>query len=138
MRGKKDDSNPVTCQACHGQKPHKPSAAKLNDHTDRVACQTCHIPRYARGGVPTKLAWDWSTAGQRGPDGKPLIRKNAEGHIVYIGTKGDFEVGENLTPDYIWFNGTVRYHAGRRKDRVEWPARSDRPLQKEARTMADH
>jgi octaheme c-type cytochrome (tetrathionate reductase family) len=109
LRGKKDDSNPVTCQACHGQKPHKPGSAKLNDHTDRIACQTCHIPKYARGGVPTKLAWDWSTAGQRGPDGKPLIRKNAEGQVIYIGTKGDFELGENVIPDYIWFNGTVKY-----------------------------
>lgn len=109
LRGKKDDSNPVTCQACHGQAPHKAKFAKLNDHTDKVACQTCHIPRYARGGVPTKLMWDWSTAGQKGPDGKPAIRKNAEGHIVYNGAKGDFVSGENVTPDYVWFNGTVTY-----------------------------
>jgi len=73
IRGKKDATNPVTCQACHGQSPHKSRSAKLNDHTRRIACQTCHIPAYARGGIPTKMSWDWSTAGQRGPDGQPLV-----------------------------------------------------------------
>ena len=109
LRGKKDASNPATCQACHGQAPHKASSAKLNDHTDKVACQACHIPRYARGGIPTKMWWDWSSAGQRGSDGKPLIRKNAEGHVFYNGAKGTFGVAENVVPEYIWFNGTVKY-----------------------------
>jgi octaheme c-type cytochrome (tetrathionate reductase family) len=109
LRGKKDASNPATCQACHGQAPHKASSAKLNDHTDKVACQTCHIPKYARGGIPTKMWWDWSTAGRKGADGKPLIRKNGEGHTVYNGAKGDFAMAENVVPEYMWFNGTVRY-----------------------------
>ena len=34
-----------------GLKPHPESNhPKLNDHTDRVACATCHIPTFARGG----------------------------------------------------------------------------------------
>ena len=37
LRGKADSSNPATCQACHGQAPHT-GKAKLNDHTDKVAC----------------------------------------------------------------------------------------------------
>jgi hypothetical protein len=89
LRGKADTSNPGTCQACHGQAPHK-KTAKLNDHTAKVACQTCHIPSFARGGTPTKMSWDWSTAGKRGLDGKPLVVKNEEGHVVYNGIKGDF------------------------------------------------
>lgn len=108
MRGKNDPSNPTTCQACHGQKPHT-KQAKLNDHTDKVACQACHIPSFARGGIPTKMTWDWSTAGKRGPDGKPLVRRNEEGHVVYIGSKGDFTMGENVVPEYMWFNGEVQY-----------------------------
>jgi hypothetical protein len=108
MRGKNDRANPATCPACHGQRPHT-KLAKLNDHTDKVACQTCHIPKFARGGIPTKMSWDWSTAGKRGSDGKPLLRKNDEGHVVYIGTKGDFRMGENVVPDYVWFNGKVEY-----------------------------
>jgi octaheme c-type cytochrome (tetrathionate reductase family) len=109
LRGKNDRRNPATCQACHGQAPHKAKSAKLNDHTDKVACQTCHIPKYARGGIPTKMWWDWSSAGQRGSDGKPLIRKNAEGHVFYNGAKGTFGVAENVVPEYIWFNGAVKY-----------------------------
>jgi len=57
MRGKKD-ANPATCQACHGTRPHPANMAKLNDHTDRIACQTCHIPEFARGGIATKMSWD--------------------------------------------------------------------------------
>ena len=111
MRGKDDKSNPATCQACHGQTPHKGSGlpAKLNDHTDKIACQTCHIPAIARGGVATKMTWDWSTAGQRTPDGKPIIRKNEKGNVIYDAKKGDFTYGENVTPEYAWFNGEVTY-----------------------------
>ncbi|WP_227842163.1 hypothetical protein [Vreelandella zhuhanensis] len=35
-------------------------ASRLNEHTRALACQTCHIPTFARGGVPTKMGWDWS------------------------------------------------------------------------------
>jgi octaheme c-type cytochrome (tetrathionate reductase family) len=108
IRGKEYSTNPTTCQACHGQAPHK-KVAKLNDHTDKVACQTCHVPTFARGGVATKMSWDWSTAGKMGPDGKPLIRKDAKGHVIYTAAKGDFVLGEHVVPDYQWLNGKVRY-----------------------------
>ena len=112
----------ATCQACHGQAPHQAKLAKLNDHTDKVACQTCHIPAYARGGVPTKMSWDWSTAGKMGPDGKPLIKKDAKGHVIYTAAKGDFVLAENVVPEYMWFNGKVKYILF--GDKVE---NSDRP-----------
>ena len=108
MRGKADASNPATCQSCHGQTPHK-TVAKLNDHTDKVACQTCHIPSFARGGVPTKMAWDWSTAGKRGKDGKPLVITNEDGHATYQGIKGDFVLAEDVKPEYRWFNGNNKF-----------------------------
>jgi octaheme c-type cytochrome (tetrathionate reductase family) len=113
-RGKADVTNPATCQACHGQEPHKgksdqAKSDKLNDHTAKVACQTCHIPAYARGGVPTKMAWDWSTAGKRGPDGKPLVVRNEDGEVVYNGMKGNFVMAEKVIPEYVWFNGKVKY-----------------------------
>jgi octaheme c-type cytochrome (tetrathionate reductase family) len=107
MRGKDAGRNPATCQSCHGNDPHK--VARLNSHADKIACQTCHIPKYARGGVATKMAWDWSTAGQKGPDGKPLIKKDAKGHVIYDAKKGDFTLGENVVPEYKWFNGVVNY-----------------------------
>jgi len=108
LRGKDYAGNPAACPACHGLMPHKANA-KLNDHTDKVACQTCHIPRYARGGVASKMSWDWSTAGKRGPDGKPLVKKDAKGRVIYSGAKGDFTLAENVVPEYIWFNGRVKY-----------------------------
>ncbi|HJV85249.1 MAG TPA: tetrathionate reductase family octaheme c-type cytochrome [Noviherbaspirillum sp.] len=107
-RGKTGHAGLTTCQSCHGQAPHEKDA-KLNDHTDKIACQTCHIPSFARGGVPTKLSWDWSTAGKRGKDGKPLVVKNDDGYDTYMGIKGDFVWGEDVKPEYIWFNGTVKY-----------------------------
>ena len=116
VRGKEDASNPTTCQSCHGQAPHK-KIAKLNDHTDKVACQACHIATYARGGVATKMSWDWSTAGKMGPDGKPLTKKDAKGHVIYMAAKGDFVLAENVVPEYIWFNGKVKYTL--RTDKVE-------------------
>lgn len=110
MRGKGDKRNPVTCQACHGQTPHKKASAdRLNNHTQKVGCQTCHIPAFARGEIATKMFWDWSTAGKRDENGKPLIVKNEEGHIIYNAAKGDFRYAENVKPDYIWFNGDVSY-----------------------------
>lgn len=110
IRGKADETNPATCQACHGQTPHKDkNAAKLNNHTNKLACQVCHVPAFARGEIATKMFWDWSTAGKRGEDGKPLIIKNEEGHAIYNGIKGDFKYAENVKPDYIWFNGDVKY-----------------------------
>lgn len=107
MRGKEDKANPDTCQACHGQTPHK--AVKLNDHTAKLACQTCHIPAFARGGVPTKMSWDWSTAGKLGKDGKPMVIKDEDGYDTYMTIKGNFVWKENVKPDYMWFNGTVKY-----------------------------
>lgn len=100
----------LTCNSCHSEKPHTSKDAKdLNRHVKQIACQTCHIPTFARGGVPTKMAWDWSTAGQRGPDGKPLVKRNKEGYEIYNGIKGDFVLAENVVPQYAWFNGRISY-----------------------------
>lgn len=96
------------CDSCHTGKPHKLRPV-LDAHTAKIACQTCHIPRFARGGVPTKMVWDWSTAGQRDANGKPLVRKNEEGYDIYNGTKGDFTLAKDVLPDYVWFNGRIRY-----------------------------
>lgn len=101
----KDDHNRATCESCHGAVPHK--EAKLNNHTSKVACQTCHIPAFARGGVATKTFWDWSTAGKMDANGKPLFVKDEHGHLSYSAAKGDFKYGENLRPEYKWYNGVV-------------------------------
>jgi octaheme c-type cytochrome (tetrathionate reductase family) len=112
MRGKtKDQAAPATCQSCHDQKPHKADTmikAKLNEHTDKLACQTCHIPQYARGGKATKMSWDWSTAGKL-KDGKPIVIKDSAGRDAYDSKKGDFTYEADVIPEYKWLNGTVKY-----------------------------
>ena len=111
IRGKVDESNPTTCQACHSQKPHKDDSilsAKLNEHTNRIACQTCHIPTFARGGKPTKMLWDWSTAGKL-KDGKPFKTFDSAGHESYATIKGDFKYEGDVVPEYQWINGKVKY-----------------------------
>jgi octaheme c-type cytochrome (tetrathionate reductase family) len=108
IRGKVENGNPATCVACHDNAPHK-KEVRLNQHATRIACQTCHIPSFARGGIATKMTWDWSTAGQRDAEGKHITKKDAKGRITYESRKGDFTLGENLKPEYVWFNGQVTY-----------------------------
>lgn len=105
-----------TCESCHSSTPHPASVNnKLNDHTDKVACQTCHIPEFARGGVPTKTFWDWSKATLKlGPElenGKPsiLFEYNDKGWMTYASHKGVFESNVNVVPDYRWFDGQIEY-----------------------------
>lgn len=106
----------ATCESCHGNTPHPVTlmGVKLNDHTDKLACQTCHIPEFARGGVATKTYWDWSTAGRLTGDGKPIVESGftqSDGkHLhTYLSTKGNFKWGEDVVPYYAWFDGQVEY-----------------------------
>ena len=121
QRGNPGNGNPATCVACHGNGPHK-TEARLNQHATKVACQTCHIPSYARGGLAVKTSWDWSTAGQRDEKSQHVTRKDAKGRITYESRKGDFTYGENVVPEYMWFNGQVSYTLV--GDKIE---KSDRP-----------
>jgi octaheme c-type cytochrome (tetrathionate reductase family) len=114
--GKHYDASPTTCEACHDRDPHGKEhklpdsrAAKLNMHTKKLACQTCHVPIIARGGVPTKVYWDWSAAGQLDKNGKTFQKKDDKGHVLYDSRKGSFVLGHDLVPEYRWFNGTVKY-----------------------------
>jgi len=56
-----DGANSFACSKCHGEAPHQES--RLNRHAAAVACQTCHIPYFAKE-QPTQMDWDWSTAGR--------------------------------------------------------------------------
>jgi octaheme c-type cytochrome (tetrathionate reductase family) len=101
-----DQIKRITCYACHSETPHEPGA-KPNDHTDKVACQTCHIPAFARKNS-TKVYWDWSQAGKRDENGKPIVKKK-DGRPVYHGKKGTFKWERNVTPEYSWYNGKLNY-----------------------------
>ncbi|MFO7752301.1 MAG: tetrathionate reductase family octaheme c-type cytochrome [Desulfobacteraceae bacterium] len=100
-----DDQAPkITCVSCHSDTPHKTSS-KMNDHTDRVACQSCHIPKLARIN-PTKMEWDWSKAGKL-KDGKPYHEEGPYGKPTYKSIKGEFRWEKNVVPEYFWFNGSM-------------------------------
>ncbi len=106
----------ATCESCHGLTPHPVTSVasfKRNDHISSVACQTCHIPEFARGGVATITDWDWRTAGKtRNGEGyheEGYAQGNGEERYTYKSIKGSFTYGENVVPLYRWFNGQMRY-----------------------------
>ncbi|MFC1602252.1 tetrathionate reductase family octaheme c-type cytochrome [Pseudomonadota bacterium] len=102
----------VECGGCHGGTPHK--RVILNKHSKSVACQTCHIPAFAKDN-PTKTWWDWSKAGK---DQKPV--KDKYGMETYAKKKGEFRWSKNVTPVYAWYNGkSDRYILGDKFDPQE-------------------
>lgn len=107
----------ATCESCHGTTPHNSNemtGIKLNGHVNKVACQTCHIPEFSRGGVATKTYWDWRTAGKLDENGHPYkvegyTQGNGKHRDSYISIKGDFTWDENVVPYYAWFDGVMEY-----------------------------
>ena len=90
----------MNCADCHKAEPHK--NAMYNKHAKKVACQTCHIPIFAKA-LPTKTWWDWSQAGKDVKD----VPKDKYGEKTYDKMKGDFKWEKDVVPTYYWFNGTV-------------------------------
>ncbi len=99
------DENRVRCINCHDREAH--TSKMLNNHTEKIACQTCHIPSFAKD-KPTKLYWDWSTAGK-----DSTAPKDQYGQPTYHKKKGSFRWDKNVEPEYYWYNGTTgRYLLG--------------------------
>jgi octaheme c-type cytochrome (tetrathionate reductase family) len=84
--------NQVACTDCHIEKPHQD--ARVNSHVESVSCQSCHIPTGSRKD-PTKMDWDWSTAGQDRPDDQH----------TYLKIKGSFVYEGDFIPEYYWYSG---------------------------------
>ena len=118
LRGRGLDLRPndvperFTCDnsGCHTDRPHgdfsNTNASSRDLHARKVACQTCHIPRYAKAAVGTEVARDWqdphpSAAACNGRGGW-LPREDKDG----LGSGG-------LIPSYAWFDGTSQvYYLG--------------------------
>jgi len=98
--------NRACCENCHTAPPHDDDI--LNKHTLKVACQTCHIPIYAKANA-TKMYWDWSTAGKL-KNGEPYTEEDSMGNHAYMSIKGTFKWEKNVKPDYVWFNGTASHY----------------------------
>ncbi|MBK8010948.1 MAG: tetrathionate reductase family octaheme c-type cytochrome [Deltaproteobacteria bacterium] len=95
----------VMCEDCHASAPHR--SAQLNLHSDAVACETCHIPEMAID-TPTKLVWDWSTAG------RDVAVKDPH---RYLKEKGSFVYGARVLPEYRWWNGEAERYL--KRDRID-------------------
>ncbi|MBI9071611.1 MAG: tetrathionate reductase family octaheme c-type cytochrome [Melioribacteraceae bacterium] len=100
------NSDRSNCEDCHTNLPHFDEM--LNRHTAKIACQTCHIPEYAKVNA-TKMAWKWSDAGKL-KDGQPYHEEDEDGNHTYLSMKGSFDWQKNVTPDYVWFNGTADHY----------------------------
>jgi len=80
----------ITCQNCHTDDVHEGEEAYwLNEHTSRVACQTCHIPRIAKdSALPTQMTRDYN---------QPVYNS-------LTGLYGPkLEKAGNVTPTYLWW-----------------------------------
>jgi len=90
----------VTCQKCHSDSPHiqnKNQRAFLNAHTDKLACETCHISHLTDENVVLR---DWT---------EPVFSEE-EGVWVYKDILRSGKAGEAII--YKWFNGSGTFMAG--------------------------
>jgi hypothetical protein len=104
----------VQCEQCHGATPHGVVGMlgrHLDDHVRTIACETCHIPSYART-TPTLLRRDFSAAGEDRPE-----ELDRYGMPTYDRRFGTLSWGMNQAPAYLWFDGTR--HATVVGDRID-------------------
>lgn len=87
----------LECTSCHEEDLHPKRI--LNWHTKTVACQTCHIPLFARQ-APTTVWWDWSTAGSG-----QQAAVDSLGMRLFDDKKGTFRWAKDVMPSYAWYNG---------------------------------
>ena len=93
----------VQCEKCHGLTPHGVAgmlSRHLDDHIRNIACETCHIPYFAKV-TPTLLRRDYSTAGKDQPEGRDKY-----GMPDYDKKFGTLTWGKDMVPTYLWYDGT--------------------------------
>ncbi len=89
---------PVTCSKCHGDNPHPGKIGRiLNEHTSKIACQTCHITQVSgivseNWGKPVKDDINGQYSELSKYDKIPSI------HGLYVPT----DVIVKGRPSYIW------------------------------------
>ncbi|MDF1525937.1 MAG: tetrathionate reductase family octaheme c-type cytochrome [bacterium] len=113
----------VACEDCH-RDPHRDSNSKnlLTAHTRTLACQTCHIPFFAKGQA-TKMSWDWSTVG------KEVEPEEQFGKETFTRHKGTFVWEKDVVPTYAWYNGKItRYLKGEKVSDTKGPVIIAKPV----------
>jgi hypothetical protein len=80
----------VTCTNCHEGTIHTGEYEVINAHTERIACQTCHIPLLARDpNLPTQMTRDYS---------QPVYNETTGLYGPKVEKQG------NVAPVYRWWN----------------------------------
>ncbi len=110
----------VACQNCHGAEPHTEGefADFYNDHLDKIACQTCHIPNLQEDNATYRDfanpvfekdpgIWVYDDIKKETEPGKGIIYAWWNGDCTFLGNPiGDNPNGENLysfyKPTHIW------------------------------------
>lgn len=90
----------VSCERCHSASPHvqnRTTRAFLNAHTDKLACETCHIAHLTDDNVVLR---DWSQP----------VYDSAEGIWLYRDVLRSGKPGEAIV--YRWHNGNGTFMAG--------------------------
>jgi octaheme c-type cytochrome (tetrathionate reductase family) len=94
------DEGTAACTNCHTN-PAALHPALLPAHLTKIACQTCHIPAFARQ-LPTKVEWYWADAGQN----ISPIPTDQYGKATYDKMKGTFVWKKDVAPELMWWDGT--------------------------------
>jgi len=87
----------VACAGCHTEAPHsedKEWADFYNDHTEKIACQTCHIPSLQEDNATYR---DFNA---------PMFEEHP-GIYVYTDIKKETEPGKGIV--YAWWNGDATF-----------------------------
>jgi len=87
-----DTPERLTCTNCHENQTH--SQNHVDNHLDKVACQSCHIPTYAKD-TPTITSKNWTQPGYSATGwwGQPTCGPSKT-------------TGSNLIPIYEWLEPT--------------------------------
>ena len=93
-----DVSERLTCAGCHGERPHgdydSRDGTARDTHAEHVACQSCHIPTFAKG-VATEVSRDWED-----PHYSAAACNGRGGWLPREDKLAD------MIPTYQWFDGT--------------------------------
>ena len=98
VAGKGSDLRPtdldveVTCSNCHNSSPHE--SPDLNKHTAHVACQTCHIPVYAKNASDTEAT-----------EATETHRTWLNSHSTTAPFHQEMTLQNDLQPEYKFWNG---------------------------------
>ncbi len=85
-----------SCSACHTNIPH--GQKELNEHTEFIGCQTCHIPLYGQS-QPALLSWNWAGATNT------ITYQNHSSRQVPLIDENGFTLATDIQPQYFWDDG---------------------------------